>query len=82
MADNLAAIVGIEALMAAQGVEMRAPLTTSPRLQAALAAIRAVAGPLAADRIMSRDMEAVAARVREGVLSAALADMLGTMRVE
>ena len=81
MSENLARIVGIEALMAAQGVELRAPLATSPRLRQALAAIRAVAAPVAADRVMSHDMEAAARLVREGGLDAPHADLLGGMLV-
>jgi histidine ammonia-lyase len=76
MAENLARIIGIEALMAAQGVEMRLPLTTSPRLQAALAVIRAVAAPLEQDRVVSGDMEAAAALVRAGALAQAQQDIL------
>jgi histidine ammonia-lyase len=67
--------------MAAQGVELRAPLATSPRLQRALAAIRAVAAPVHADRVMSHDMEAAARLVREGRLDAPHADILGGMLV-
>lgn len=81
MSQNLSRIVGIEALMAAQGVELRAPLATSPRLQQALAAIRAVAAPVHADRVMSHDMEAAARLVREGRLDAPHADILGGMLV-
>src|SRR5205814_8088601 len=40
MATNTAAIVAIELLAAAQGVELRAPLSTSPRLQGALELVR------------------------------------------
>src|SRR5204863_8884743 len=36
MAGNAAAIVAVELLAAAQGVELRSPLATSPALQAAL----------------------------------------------
>ncbi len=36
MADNTAAIVGIELLAAAQGIELRKPVATSPRLQKVL----------------------------------------------
>ncbi len=82
MSDNLSRIIGIEALMAAQGVEMRAPLATSPRLAKALAAIRAVAPPVGNDRIMSIDMEAASALVRSGGLSLAQADLLDVLLVE
>ncbi|MEO7499876.1 MAG: histidine ammonia-lyase, partial [Casimicrobiaceae bacterium] len=43
MAGNTAAIVAIELLAAAQGVEMRRPLATSPALRDALAQVRSVA---------------------------------------
>ena len=42
MTDNLFSIIGIEALTAAQGVDLRAPLVTSPELVKAIAAVRAV----------------------------------------
>ena len=48
MAGNTAAIVAIELLAAAQGVEMRTPLATSPKLGDALAQgprVRGVLGP-------------------------------------
>ena len=45
MADNLAAILGIELLVAAQGIGLRAPHTTSPALAAVIARVaRAGAG--------------------------------------
>ncbi len=40
MADNLAAILGIELLVAAQGIGLRAPHTTSPALAAVIAVLR------------------------------------------
>ncbi|XWN30630.1 MAG: histidine ammonia-lyase [Devosia sp.] len=58
MADNLEGIIAIEALAAAQGVEFRAPLKTSPRLQSALEAIRHTVPPLKEDRLMAPDIEA------------------------
>lgn len=77
MADNLERIVAIEALVAAQGVEFRAPNTTSPRLIAALDALRARVPRLEADRIVADDIERAAECVREGVLvEAAGADIL------
>ncbi len=71
MAANLEGIVAVEALAAAQGVEMRAPLATSPRLQRVLAAIRAAVPPLVEDRYVAADIEAAAALVRSGALVAA-----------
>src|SRR5690606_4130890 len=57
MNANLSVILGVEALCAAQGVEFRAPLLTSPRLQRVLATIRSAAAPLTADRALSADIE-------------------------
>jgi histidine ammonia-lyase len=68
MNANLAVILGVEALTGAQGIELRAPLTTSPALQAVVAAIRAVVPSLGDDRFMAPDLEAAAALVRSGAL--------------
>ncbi|MCX7324952.1 MAG: histidine ammonia-lyase [Hyphomicrobiales bacterium] len=82
MAENLSRIIGIEALMAAQGVELRLPLTTSPRLQGTLALIRTVSPTLDRDRIISGEMEAAAALVRAGHLGALHGDVLDGLMVE
>jgi histidine ammonia-lyase len=71
MCQNLAVILGVEALCAAQGVEFRAPLATSPRLRAALARLRAEVAPLGADRPMAPDIETAAALVADGGLARA-----------
>ncbi|MCC5978026.1 MAG: histidine ammonia-lyase [Salinarimonas sp.] len=71
MVDNLAVILGIEALCAAQGVGFRAPLETSPRLQAVLADLREVSPALAGDRYLAPDIEAATRRVRDGALARA-----------
>jgi len=68
MADNLAVILGVEALCAAQGVEFRAPLRTSPRLSPVLAAIRGASPALGQDRLLAPDIAAAAALVRDGTL--------------
>jgi histidine ammonia-lyase len=82
MADNLSRIIGIEAMMAAQGVEMRAPLTTSPRLASAVACIRTASPYLGEDRVLSGEMEATAALVRSGALANGQMDLLGALMVE
>ena len=73
MTENLFGIIGIEAVTAAQGVELRVPLTTSPRLQQALAAIRAVVPTLEEDRYMAPDLMAATELVASGKLNAAVA---------
>jgi histidine ammonia-lyase len=71
MVDNLAAILGIEAVAAAQGIGFRAPLATSPALARAVAAIRKAVPPLGPDRMIAPDIAAAAALVRSGALAAA-----------
>lgn len=76
MTQNLNWIIGVEAMVAAQGVGLRGPLATSPALQAAIAAIRARIPALEADRFMGTDMEAAGDLVASGALEAAGADLL------
>ncbi|MFA7433781.1 MAG: histidine ammonia-lyase [Gemmobacter sp.] len=71
MNANLSVILGVEALCAAQGVEFRAPLATSPALQAVLAAIRVACPALTQDRYLAPDIESAAALVRENRLAQA-----------
>ncbi|WP_163272326.1 histidine ammonia-lyase [Chelativorans alearense] len=73
MTENLFGIVGIEAVTAAQGIDLRAPLKTSAELQKAHAAIRAAVPGLEADRFMAPDLEAAIALVRSGGLNASVA---------
>jgi histidine ammonia-lyase len=74
MTDNLFSIIGIEALTAAQGIEFRAPLATSPELGAAVAAIRRVVPTLEVDRYMANDLAAASDLVSSGALNAAVSD--------
>ncbi|MBB94936.1 MAG: histidine ammonia-lyase [Rhodobacteraceae bacterium] len=69
MTDNLFNIIGIEALTAAQGVELRAPLTTSPVLQKAMEAIRAQVPTLEEDRYLAPDLERAATLVASAGLT-------------
>ena len=71
MNANLAVILGAEALCAAQGIGFRAPLTTSPRLAAAVDALRAQVPPLGADRYLAPEIEAAAALVRADAFAVA-----------
>jgi histidine ammonia-lyase len=66
MAGNTAAIVAIELLAAAQGVDMRKPLATSPALARAHALVRASAAYWAQDRAFAPDLAAIRARVEAG----------------
>jgi histidine ammonia-lyase len=71
MNTNLNVILGVEMLCAAQGVEFRAPLTTSPCLQRLMATVRAAVPPLGDDRYMAGDLALAADLVRDGRGSAA-----------
>jgi len=66
MATNTAAIVAIELLAAAQGVELRAPLETSPKLQDALRLIRAEVAFWERDRAFAPDLARARALVERG----------------
>ena len=68
MSANLERIVGIEALVAAQGIELRRPLATSVRLQRAIEALRTKVPSLVEDRFLAHDLEAAAELVRSGRL--------------
>lgn len=68
MNANLSVILGVEALCGAQGVDFRAPLLTSPRLQAAMEALRAQIPALAEDRFLAGEIAAASRLVREGAL--------------
>jgi histidine ammonia-lyase len=76
MTQNLFWIVGVEAMMGAQGIELRGPLRTSPRLERAIGAIRARIAPLREDRFMAPDMAAAGEIVAEGALEVVGADLL------
>jgi histidine ammonia-lyase len=69
MIDNVAHILGIEWLAAAQGIEFLRPLTSSPPLEAAHALLRRTCPAMAQDRFLAPDIEAATALVRGGSLS-------------
>jgi histidine ammonia-lyase len=76
MTENLFGIIGIEALAAVQGVELRAPLTTSPTLQNAVARLRAAVPTLDDDRYMANDLATATGLVANGALIASVSPSL------
>lgn len=70
MVENTRAILAIELLAAAQGVEFHAPHSTSPRLAAVLASVRKRVPHYDLDRLFAPDIEAIASEVDRGVFSA------------
>jgi histidine ammonia-lyase len=67
MAENSGTVVAIELLAAAQGIDLRQPLKSSPALEEAKAKVRAVAAHWDQDRAMAPDIAAAKALVRSGV---------------
>jgi histidine ammonia-lyase len=70
MAYNTAVILAIELLAAAQGIELRAPHTTSTALQAVVNAIRARVPHYELDRYFAPDIAAIQEAVMQGSIAA------------
>lgn len=68
--ENAERLLAIELLCAAQGLEYRLPLKPALRVGNAVAAIRTIVRPLANDRVLSPELEALATAVREGTFDA------------
>lgn len=66
MAENAAAVVGIELLAAAQGIEFHRPMQTSPQLEAVFAIVRQAAAPYASDHYFAPDIARATDGVRQG----------------
>jgi len=71
MNDNLAVILGVELICAAQGIEARAPLATSGALQRVVARLRGGVATLGTDRYLAPDIARAAEMVRSGEIAAA-----------
>jgi histidine ammonia-lyase len=67
---NTANILGIELLAAAQGVDLRAPFETSPKLRHVMREIRARVPHYDIDRYLAPDIAAITEAVRGGVIAA------------
>ncbi len=72
MAENTAAVLGIELLAAAQGCDFHAPLRSSPALEGVRARLRQDVAHLEEDRYFAPDIEAAVALVRSGAVTAAV----------
>ncbi|MGE0355906.1 MAG: histidine ammonia-lyase [Burkholderiales bacterium] len=70
MAGNTAAILAIELLAAAQGVDLRAPHRTSPALQRVLGEVRGKVPHYDLDRHFAPDIATITADVEAGVFAA------------
>ncbi len=74
MADNLAGIVAVELLAACQGIDLLAPLATSPALERAKALLRARVAPWGDDRAFAPDLAAAKALVTAGAFRVLVSD--------
>jgi histidine ammonia-lyase len=70
MVDNLATILSIELLCAAQGLDFHAPLRSSAAIEQAKGLVRGAAAHWDADRFMAPDMAAVKRLVQHGAFAA------------
>jgi histidine ammonia-lyase len=70
--QNVRHVLAIEALAAAQAVDLLAPLKPGTRAQQALEEIRAVSPVVSTDRSLSEDIALVAEVIRRGKLAAVL----------
>ncbi len=69
MVENLERILGVELLCAAQGIEFRAPLSTSRVLTDVVAEVREVVETLGDDRYLAPDLEQAALLVASGKIA-------------
>lgn len=71
MCENLSVILGVEAICAAQGIDSRAPLITSPKLISVIARLRQDVPTLAEDRFLAPDLNRAAELIRSDALAQA-----------
>lgn len=76
MAENTAAVVGIELLAAAQGLEFHRPLTSSPDLEQVFAIVRQAAAPYTSDHYFAPDIQRATEGVRAGLYRPFAGDLL------
>ena len=77
--SNAEVVVALEALVAAQALDLRAPLEPASATRAARDAIRNVVPFLDADRELGRDIDGVVDLVRTGAMPAAVEGTLGSL---
>ena len=70
--ENTMHVLAIEALTAAQGLDLLAPLKSSKRIEQAKAAVRAVSTAVEKDRVLAGDFADVSAALSQGKLAAIL----------
>ena len=76
MLNNVAAIVAIEMLAAAQGIEFHRPRKTSVALERAIERLRQVSPPYEQDRAIGPEIEAICRQILDGEFTAPVASLL------
>lgn len=76
MAENAAAVIGVELLAAAQGIDFHRPARSSPALEQVHAHIRAQVAHYTADRYFAPDIAAAQGWVRNSSFTAHVASLL------
>ncbi len=79
VAEHVRTVLAIEALVAAQGLDLRKPLKPAAGVAAAQAAIREVVPPLDGDRTLHPDIEAVRQLLQDGTLRTATTATTGPL---
>jgi histidine ammonia-lyase len=69
IAENAEHVLAIELMAAAQGLDFRAPLKPAAQVRSAHARVRVFVPALKEDRVLSTDIERLAAAVREGAFT-------------
>jgi histidine ammonia-lyase len=81
MADDLEGVLAIELLAAGQGLDVHAPIATSPRLAQPHRALRAKVATYTTDRFFAPDIEAARRLVADGSVIAANTDILPGLEI-
>jgi histidine ammonia-lyase len=76
---NVERVIAIEAIAAAQGLDLRGPLAPAPATAAARSVLRESVPFLEEDRVLSGDIEAAADLIRRERLVVAAADASGAL---
>lgn len=76
---NVERVLAIEFMVAAAGVDQRAPVKPSRGVQAAVAAIRTRVAPFAEDRVLYKDIEAITTLLRQNALQEAVSHAVGPL---
>lgn len=80
MVENTSAVVGIEAMAAAQGFELHRPLRSSATMEALFAGIRARVAFVERDRLLAPDLESMQAWAQETLWPDAIAAIVPSGR--